>query len=101
MHKLEVQVSGTLTVDASSKIDVSAKGYLGGNPVGRTTGNTTVGGATGWTCACRCRWRRATPLPAALCGSPCKGLHYAAQGGSGTLSFFPKRAGLSETPRSA
>jgi hypothetical protein len=42
-HKLEVEVMGTLTVDASSRIDVSGKGYAGG----RTTGNTTVGAATG------------------------------------------------------
>ena len=43
MHKLEVQVDGTLSVDATSEIDVSGKGYQ----AGRTTGNTTVGAATG------------------------------------------------------
>ncbi|MFN0052859.1 MAG: hypothetical protein ACKV0T_11760 [Planctomycetales bacterium] len=43
MHKLDVEVSGTLTVDGDSVIDVSGKGYL----PGRTTGNTTTGGATG------------------------------------------------------
>jgi hypothetical protein len=43
MRKLEVQVAGTLLVDATSRIDVSGNGYL----AGRTTGNTTVGGATG------------------------------------------------------
>ncbi|MEX2137833.1 MAG: DUF6531 domain-containing protein, partial [Pirellulales bacterium] len=42
MHKLEVQVAGTILVDATSKIDVSSKGYL----PGRTKGNTTVGAAT-------------------------------------------------------
>ncbi len=43
MYKLDLEVSGTLLVDSTSKIDVSGKGYL----AGRTTGNTTVGGATG------------------------------------------------------
>ena len=43
MHKLQIQVSGTLTVDATSRIDVSRKGYL----PGYTKGNTTNGGATG------------------------------------------------------
>ncbi len=43
MHKLELEVSGTILVDATSKINVSGKGYL----PGRTTGNTTEGGATG------------------------------------------------------
>ena len=43
MRKLELEVSGALSVDATSRIDVSGKGYL----PGRTTGNTTVGGATG------------------------------------------------------
>lgn len=43
VSKLELEISGTLLVEASSKIDVSEKGYL----TGRTTGNTTVGGATG------------------------------------------------------
>ncbi len=43
MHKLEIQVDGTLSVDATSRIDVTGKGYL----PGYTTGNTTTGGATG------------------------------------------------------
>ncbi len=43
MHKLELEIAGTLLVDSTSRIDVSEKGYLRG----RTTGNTTVGGATG------------------------------------------------------
>ncbi len=43
MYKLELEVSGTLTVDATSRIDVNGKGYL----AGRTTGNTTTGAATG------------------------------------------------------
>jgi hypothetical protein len=43
MHKLEIDVSGTLSVDTSSRIDVSSLGYLHG----RTTPNTTVGAATG------------------------------------------------------
>jgi RHS repeat-associated protein len=43
MHKLEVEIADTLSVDASSKIDVTGKGYL----AGRTTGNTTVGGTVG------------------------------------------------------
>ena len=43
MHKLELEVAGTILVDATSRIDVSGKGYV----AGRTTGNTTVGGATG------------------------------------------------------
>jgi hypothetical protein len=41
VHKLELEIAGTLLVDASSKIDVTGKGYL----ARRTTGNTTVGGA--------------------------------------------------------
>src|SRR5262249_18915875 len=39
MHKLVVNVSGTLSVDATSKIDVTGKGY---GP-GRTTGNVASG----------------------------------------------------------
>ena len=42
MHMLGVEVNGTLSVDATSSIDVTGKGYVSG----RTTGNTTVGGAT-------------------------------------------------------
>jgi len=42
-HKIDLTVSQQVIVDASSKIDVSGKGYL----AGRTTGNTTVGGAGG------------------------------------------------------
>ena len=42
VHKLELDIAGTLLVDATSKIDVTGKGYL----VGRTSGNTTVGGAS-------------------------------------------------------
>jgi hypothetical protein len=48
---MELQVSDTLTVDVTSRMDVSARGYLGarsgGNPgnVGRTLGNTTEGGS--------------------------------------------------------
>ncbi len=42
-HKLDLTVAEQVIVDATSKIDVSGKGYL----AGRTTGNTTVGGATG------------------------------------------------------
>ena len=30
MHKLEVEVAGTITVDTTSRIDVSGKGYLPG-----------------------------------------------------------------------
>ena len=44
MHKLEVDIAGTITVSTNSQIDVSGKGYL----AGRTTGNTTNGGTTGW-----------------------------------------------------
>ncbi len=40
---LELRILDTLTVDALSSIDVSARGY----PTGRTIGNTTLGGATG------------------------------------------------------
>jgi hypothetical protein len=41
-HKLDLNVTGQVIVDATSRIDVSGKGYLSG----RTSGNTTVGGAT-------------------------------------------------------
>ena len=41
-YKLELAVTEQVIVDATSRIDVSGKGYL----PGRTTGNTTVGGAT-------------------------------------------------------
>ena len=37
-------LADTVTVDATSSIDVSARGYLPGH----TLGNTTVGAATGW-----------------------------------------------------
>ena len=43
-HKLEVNVTGAITVSTDSRIDVSGKGYL----AGRTTGNTTVGASTGF-----------------------------------------------------
>ncbi len=43
MHRLEVDVAGTVVVDATSRIDVSGKGYL----AGRTVGNTTEGASTG------------------------------------------------------
>ena len=43
VYQLDVNVSGTVTVDATSTINVSGQGYL----PGYTTGNTTVGGATG------------------------------------------------------
>src|SRR5262249_18678532 len=43
VHLLDLDIAGTLNVDATSRIDVSGKGYL----AGRTTGNTTTGGATG------------------------------------------------------
>jgi len=42
MYQLDLNVTGTVLVDATSRIDVTGKGYL----PGRTTGNTTVGGAT-------------------------------------------------------
>jgi hypothetical protein len=41
-YSLLMTLSGTLTVDATSSVDVSGRGYL----AGRTLGNTTVGGAT-------------------------------------------------------
>ena len=43
MRSVELLLSGVLTVDASSLINVSDKGYL----AGRTTGNTTVGASVG------------------------------------------------------
>ena len=43
MRSIELLLSGALTVDATSKIDVSGDGYL----AGRTTGNTTVGASVG------------------------------------------------------
>jgi len=42
-HKLDLTVAEQVIVDGTSRIDVSAKGYL----PGRTTGNTTECGATG------------------------------------------------------
>jgi YD repeat-containing protein len=42
-HELNLNVSNQVVVDGSSRIDVSGLGYL----PGRTTGNTTMGGATG------------------------------------------------------
>ncbi len=42
-HELELTVTQQVIVDATSSIDVSGNGYLGG----RTTGNTTAGGAVG------------------------------------------------------
>ena len=42
-HRLEVFVAETLTVDSSSRIDVTARGYL----PGRTVGNSTEGASTG------------------------------------------------------
>ena len=41
---LLLTVANALTVDATSAIDVSARGYMGGY----TVGNTTTGGTTGW-----------------------------------------------------
>ena len=42
-HRVDLSVAQQVIVDASSKIDVTGDGYL----AGRTTGNSTVGGATG------------------------------------------------------
>ncbi|GDY15021.1 hypothetical protein LBMAG53_38990 [Planctomycetota bacterium] len=42
-RSVQITVSGALTLDATSKIDVTGCGYL----AGRTLGNTTSGGATG------------------------------------------------------
>jgi hypothetical protein len=52
MESLDLTVSGLLNVDATSKIDVTGRGYLGayaggnGSQTGRTTGNSTNGGST-------------------------------------------------------
>ena len=43
-HKLDLELAGSVTVDGTSSIDVSGKGYQ----AGYTTGNTTSGGATGY-----------------------------------------------------
>jgi len=43
---LLLTVTGALTIDAASKIDVTGLGYPGGYPTGTTVGNTTTGGAT-------------------------------------------------------
>src|SRR4051812_45331355 len=42
-HTLDLIVTNQIVVSSNSRIDVSGKGYL----AGRTTGNATVGGATG------------------------------------------------------
>src|SRR5262249_44619400 len=49
-HKLDLSVTSQVIVDAASRIDVTGKGYVGasGTTPGRTTGNTTVGGAQGY-----------------------------------------------------
>ena len=44
-HELDLTVTDQVIVDATSRIDVTGKGYL----AGYTSGNTTVGGATGAT----------------------------------------------------
>ncbi|HQK12690.1 MAG TPA: carboxypeptidase regulatory-like domain-containing protein [Anaerolineae bacterium] len=41
-YSLQLNITGTLLISTTGKIDVSARGYL----AGRTLGNTTVGGAT-------------------------------------------------------
>ncbi len=43
-YALRMDVTGTLLISATGKIDVTGRGYL----AGYTYGNTTVGGATGW-----------------------------------------------------
>ena len=43
---LRLTLTGSLVVDATSKIDVTGLGYPGGFPAGFTLGNTMVGGAT-------------------------------------------------------
>jgi len=43
VNKLDLTVTGQITVDSTSKIDVTGKGYS----AGRTSGNTTVGAAIG------------------------------------------------------
>ena len=53
IYGLELGVTGTLQVDATSRIDASGRGFLGGltgdnaSSTGRTLGNTTTGGSTG------------------------------------------------------
>jgi len=44
-YKLELNALTLLTIDATSRIDVTALGYLGGETSGRTYGNTTTGGS--------------------------------------------------------
>lgn len=46
-HKLDLTVAGTITVDASSRINVSGKGYLAGQTVGNTTEEGAKGRASG------------------------------------------------------
>ena len=53
VYGLELEVAATLHVDATSRIDASGRGFLGGatgdnaTATGRTNGNTTDGGSTG------------------------------------------------------
>jgi hypothetical protein len=53
-YKLELNVTTALTIDSTSKIDVTGKGYLGGyaggntNTTGHTYGNTITGGSTNY-----------------------------------------------------
>ena len=53
--KLDLVIASTLTIDSTSKIDVSGKGYLGGgegdnsSTKGMTKGNTTEGGSDFYT----------------------------------------------------
>jgi len=50
-YRLDFNVAGGVSIDSTSKIDVSGRGYLGGyqsgnsSPNGRTLGNTTAGGS--------------------------------------------------------
>ncbi len=50
-YRLDVQVDGSMFVDATSRVDVDAHGYLGGrrpgnaSDYGRTVGNVTTGGS--------------------------------------------------------
>ncbi|MBK8001595.1 MAG: hypothetical protein IPK15_23555 [Verrucomicrobia bacterium] len=60
-HRLLI-TANTVMISTNSRIDVSARGYLGGlrdgnaaNAAGRTLGNTTVGGVCGAT-AVALRW---------------------------------------------
>lgn len=52
VSKMEIEVAGNLNIDEGSKIDVTARGYLGGYRDGNnsyngcTIGNTTEGGST-------------------------------------------------------